>query len=113
VRDEQEPDPRYLLANERTLLAWIRTALALVAGGLAAEQLLPAAFLGAGGRVLGVALVGFGAAIGVGGYRRWVQVQRALRSARPLPATALPLLLTLGTVAVAVVAALLILSGPR
>jgi uncharacterized membrane protein YidH (DUF202 family) len=34
-----EPDPRFTLANERTLLAWIRTALALIAGGVALELL--------------------------------------------------------------------------
>ena len=33
-----EPDVRFSLANERTFLAWIRTALALLAGGVALEQ---------------------------------------------------------------------------
>ena len=37
----EEPDYRFTLANERTFLAWIRTALALVAGGLGAVSLLP------------------------------------------------------------------------
>ena len=32
-----EPDPRFTLANERTFLAWIRTSLAMVAGGIAVE----------------------------------------------------------------------------
>lgn len=31
-------DVRFLLANERTLLAWVRTALAVLAGGLAFSQ---------------------------------------------------------------------------
>ena len=39
---EQEPDYRFTLANERTFLAWIRTALALIAGGVAVVQLVPA-----------------------------------------------------------------------
>ncbi len=34
-----EPDPRFTLANERTFLAWIRTALALIAAGIALEAL--------------------------------------------------------------------------
>ena len=29
-----EPDPRATLANERTFLAWIRTAIPLTAGGV-------------------------------------------------------------------------------
>ena len=36
----RDPDPRFTLANERTFLAWNRTALALIGGGLAAGQLL-------------------------------------------------------------------------
>ena len=36
----RDPDPRFTLANERTYLAWNRTALALIGGGLAAGQLL-------------------------------------------------------------------------
>ena len=39
--DTREPDYRFTLANERTFLAWIRTALALIAGGVAVVQLVP------------------------------------------------------------------------
>jgi putative membrane protein len=39
--DEIEPDVRFTYANERTFLAWNRTALALIATGVAATQLLP------------------------------------------------------------------------
>lgn len=35
----EEPDPRFSLANERTFLAWIRTALALLALGVGIEAL--------------------------------------------------------------------------
>jgi putative membrane protein len=38
-RSGSEPDPRFSLANERTFLAWIRTALALLAGGVGLEAL--------------------------------------------------------------------------
>ena len=31
--DGEEPDYRFTLANERTFLAWVRTALGLLAGG--------------------------------------------------------------------------------
>ena len=33
----EDPDPRFTLANERTFLAWIRSSLAFLAGGLAIE----------------------------------------------------------------------------
>ncbi len=36
---ETEPEARFTLANRRTFLAWSRTALALVAAGLASVQL--------------------------------------------------------------------------
>jgi uncharacterized membrane protein YidH (DUF202 family) len=37
----QHPDYRFTLANERIFLAWIRTSLALVAGGIAVVRLGP------------------------------------------------------------------------
>ena len=40
-----EPDPRFTLANERTFLAWIRTSLALLAGGIAIEAFTADLFL--------------------------------------------------------------------
>ena len=63
-----KPDPRFTLANERTFLAWSRTALALVAAGLGIVQLLPP-FQGVplGRHLLGVPLIVLGA---VAGHRR-------------------------------------------
>ena len=39
--EECEPDYRFTLANERTFLAWIRTSLALLGGGIALLQFVP------------------------------------------------------------------------
>ena len=36
----RQPDARVTLAKERTFLAWVRTALGFVAGGLAVAELL-------------------------------------------------------------------------
>ena len=47
----EEPDARFSYANERTFLAWNRTALALIGVGLAVANLLPP-FNFAGGRRL-------------------------------------------------------------
>jgi putative membrane protein len=66
---ETEPDPRFTMANERTFLAWSRTALALVAAGLAIVQLLPP-FPGVplGRHVVGIPLIILGAVTAVAAY---------------------------------------------
>jgi len=89
--DEVEPDARFTFANERTFLAWSRTALALVVAGLGIVQLLPP-FPGVpwGRHVLGVPLIAFGAIVAVAAYREWVRNQRALRHGKPLPVSVLP-----------------------
>ncbi|WP_232246440.1 YidH family protein [Kitasatospora mediocidica] len=91
---ESEPDPRFTLANERTYLAWSRTALALVAAGLGFTQLLPP-FPGIawGRRALGVPLIVLGAVVAVVGYLDWARTQRALRQGAPLPRSPLPRIL--------------------
>ncbi len=71
---------RTLLANDRTYLAWVRTALALVAAGVAASKLLPPVDLFLGRRVLGSILVSCGAATGALAYRRWQTNDRMIRA---------------------------------
>src|SRR5919199_4498934 len=90
-----EPDVRFTLANERTYLAWIRTSLALIGGGLAAGQLLE--FQSEVAR-LAVALppIVLGAALALTSYRRWEANQRALRLGEPLPSGGPPRLLAGG-----------------
>jgi putative membrane protein len=98
------PDPRFTFANERTFLAWSRTAIALIAGGLAAGQILH----GSGRLVLASALMTLGALLALGSYRRWRREERALRLGQPLPTSALPRTLAYGVVAFAVIAATLV-----
>jgi putative membrane protein len=90
-----EPDARFTLANERTLLAWNRTALALVVAGLGIVQLLPA-FPGVpwGRHALGVPLIALGAALSVTAYLEWRRNQAAIRRGVPLPRSVLPWILT-------------------
>ena len=52
-REGKEPDARFSYANERTFLAWNRTALALIATGVAATQLLPDLYVEGGGELSG------------------------------------------------------------
>jgi putative membrane protein len=68
-------DSRFRMANERTFLAWNRTALALIGGGLAIEQFLET------GRttrlLLAVPMILLGAALAVASFSRWRANERA------------------------------------
>jgi len=101
----EEPDPRFTLANERTFLAWVRTALAMLAGGVALHALgLPETqWIRAS---LAVLLVLLGAAVTVFALIRWARVERAIRTSRPLPAFSLGYLLTAAVVVGAVLLAI-------
>ena len=105
-----EPDPRYTFANERTFLAWSRTALALVVAGLGVVQLLPP-FPGVpwGRHVLGVPLIVFGAVVAVTAYLEWVGNQRAMRLRQPLPQSVMPKLLAVVVAALAVISGVVVL----
>lgn len=109
-----EPDPRFTWANERTFLAWSRTALALVAAGLGITELLPP-FPGIpwGRHVIGVPLIALGAVVAVVSYLDWNRDQRALRLGQPLSErSVLPRILTVVVAAECVLAAaLVIVSG--
>jgi putative membrane protein len=99
----RDPDPRFTMANERTYLAWNRTALALIGGGLAAGQLLD--FDSRATRLI-VALppIVLGLALALMSYRRWEANERALRLDEPLP-TGAPRLLAIGVAVVGVIVA--------
>ncbi|GAA3584051.1 DUF202 domain-containing protein [Amycolatopsis ultiminotia] len=99
-----EPDYRFTLANERTFLAWLRTALGLLAGGVAVHQLVPA---GAAGTVLAGLCVVLAAALAAAAYPRWRRVQIAMRAGEALPRSAMVLLLTAGVLLLTVAAVVL------
>src|SRR5258705_1587090 len=104
--DEQEPDYRFTLANERTFLAWIRTALALIAGGVAVVQLVPALSIPGVRHGLGSVLTAAGGVLAVLAVRRWQHVQTAMRRGAELPRSRMPVLL--GVVVVAVTIAVIV-----
>lgn len=103
----RDPDPRFTFANERTFLAWNRTALALIGSGLAAAQFLR--FERGGLRLLvAVPLIVLGAGVAVSSLRRWEASERAMRLDEPLPTSTLPRPLTVGIGLIAIVCALLV-----
>ncbi len=89
------PDYRFSLANERTFLAWIRTGLALVAGGLATAQFLPPLPIAHLREVISIALLLLGGMVAVRAVDRWDRTERAMRLGRDLPASRFPALLAI------------------
>jgi putative membrane protein len=79
-----EPDPRFSFANERTLLAGLRTSLALISGGVAINVVsVPIAAWGR--QLLTVELLVLGGIFSIGSWVRWARAERAMRHGRPLP----------------------------
>lgn len=96
-----EPDPRFSLANERTFLAWVRTALALVAAGVALEAV--AAPITPGLRMaVALLFVAMGVAAAVQGWVGWARTERALRRGQVLRGPSFGALLAVGLVLAAV-----------
>jgi putative membrane protein len=109
--EDDEPDVRFTYANERTFLAWNRTALALIATGVAATQLLPKLQVEWGRRLLGLPLIALGAIVAAESLRQWRANQRAMRRGDPLPRSRMPLILTIGIVVVGAIAVGLTAAG--
>ncbi|MFJ4035700.1 YidH family protein [Streptomyces griseoluteus] len=111
VRDQgTTPDYRFSLANERTFLAWLRTALALIGGGFAVDQFLP--HLRWAWRVaLALALLGAGVLCALRAVHHWVRCEQAMRRGEDLPVSRFPAVLSLLVAAVAVVMVVVVLVG--
>ena len=100
---EVEPDYRFTLANERTFLAWQRTALGLLAAAVAVVQLVPELSIAGARHVLGSVLAVLAILTAVMGILRWRQVDRAMRHDLPLPRHPTPLYLGIGLIVVGLV----------
>ncbi|MEU9923385.1 DUF202 domain-containing protein [Streptomyces griseoluteus] len=111
VRDQgTAPDYRFSLANERTFLAWLRTALALIGGGFAVDQFLP--HLRWAWRVgLALALLGAGVLCALRAVHHWVRCEQAMRRGEDLPVSRFPAVLSLLVAVVAVVMVVVVLAG--
>jgi putative membrane protein len=100
--DPREPDVRFSLANERTLLAYQRTAIGLVAAAVAVAHFLEEDALAL---AMACVLLVSGGIAAIGGYLRYRAADRAIRSGRALGHGTTPLLISAGLVLGLVVAA--------
>jgi putative membrane protein len=104
----EDPDPRFTFANERTFLAWSRTALALIAAGLAAAQLLHFAYGGVR-LIIALPLIALGAAAAVNSYRQWEGNERRLRLRLPLSYSPVGRFVAVGISVIGVAAGILVI----
>lgn len=105
----EEPDPRFSLANERTALAWMRTALALVGGGVAVVSVTSLGALPKWSALVGAASCLGGGTLAGRAVLGWARTERALRERRPLPAPRALLWLAAGVVLLALLVLVLAL----
>ena len=102
-----EPDYRFTLANERTFLAWQRTALGLLAATVALLELVPGSAV-QGMQYILSAVLGILAIVSTGaGLLRWRQVDRAIRCKKRLPHNRTPALLASGLAVLGLVVSVL------
>ena len=102
------PDYRYTLANERTLLAWLRTGLAQVAGGVAVATWAPDLGVPWGSGAVALGLVVVGLATALAGVRSWRANEAAIRDDLPLPESQVPTMLAAAITVVVVVVGVLV-----
>ena len=107
---DDEPDYRYTLANERTFLAWIRTALAMLAAAVAVVQLLPDLGPRPVRLAAGLVLACLSLVLAATSHRRWRQVDAAMRAGTSLGRPWQPALTAIG-VSLTVVIAMILLLG--
>jgi inner membrane protein YidH len=89
------PDYRFSLANERTFLAWIRTGLALIAGGLACAQFLPPLPITFLREALAISLLLLGGVVALRAVDHWARTERAMRLGEELPGSKFPAILAI------------------
>ncbi len=108
----EEPDPRFSFANQRTLLAWARTALAFVLAAAVLDA-VPVRMTSEVRLVVALVLSVLGVFAAVHGWRSWAAAERAMRLGQSLPSSARSgVVVVVGVVVCAVLVALVVLTGP-
>ncbi len=100
-----EPDPRFTLANERTFLAWIRTGLAFIAGGIALNAFTLDMAVDTR-KAISILALAIGSIISLWAWISWARVERSMRDRKPLKHSPALVLLSGTVIAIAVIAAI-------
>ncbi len=105
----EAPDYRFSLANERTFLAWIRTALGFLAAGLGLNQLAPDIANPVIRDLLALSLCLLAGGLAIFSYLRWLCNEKAMRLKEDLPYTHSLLIISLIMTIVAMTLMMLVL----
>ena len=105
----EAPDYRFSLANERTFLAWIRTALGFLAAGVGLDQLAPDFATPVIRELLALLLCLFAGGLAIYGYLRGLRQEKAMRLKEDFPDTRSQLIISLILTIVAIVVMALVL----
>lgn len=85
LKDGEDPDPRFSLANERTFLAWNRTALAILIGAVAFITLNNGMIEKVIANRIFISLILLSIILSLSAIFRWFRVEYALRTKQSLP----------------------------
>jgi putative membrane protein len=105
----EDPDPRFTLANERTFLTWIATALGLLGVGLAVGTILDRESTAVS--VVAVLWIVLSAMLTVRALVRWFRLERAMRLGQPLPVSSTIPLVAVALTVLSVVTGLAVLAS--
>jgi putative membrane protein len=100
-------DPRFALASERTLLAYQRTAIALIVAAVGFAHFIDS---GALLLILCLVLVLAGAVAAIGGHHRYLAVNRAIAKNEPIPTSPVPVVLTAALTGAVVVSLIMVIT---
>lgn len=103
-----EPDPRFTLSNERTFLAWIRTGLAFIAGGIALNAFTVNIAVDTR-KTLSIVALAIGSIISIWAWVSWARVERSMRERKALRHSPVLFLLSVSVLAIAVFAAIVLI----
>jgi putative membrane protein len=97
------------LANERTFLAWVRTSLGLIAGGVALDQFVAVARGSIAVKIIAFVVILLGAMVSLIGLGQWGRANVAMEGGKPIGRSRVVPVLSIAVMIVAVAIAVILL----